>query len=415
MNQSVSKQANRGQRVSSSLRADQAHLAVWMPSWVGDACMATPTLRALRRSFPDAKITGIMTPLVSELLADEANEFSWFDDRVLFHKKARRRQAKDGNEVLSRWQLASALRKRKIDRVLLLSNAWWTAAASRLAGIKSIVGYDRDFRSLLLHDRLPVPKESGASKHSKSYKPISAVDYYLAIAEWVGCEDTSKAMTLPATHDDRARARHLWEQVGFDHSTPTIVINSNSAKDSARIWPAEHVRELAQRLAAERGFQVLLHCAPNERESANQIAADVNHPKVASMGCVEDLPLGMSRGVMELASVVVSTDSGARHMAVAMNRPVVTLFGPTIEAWTTTYNVPEVRLGVDLECRGCYASNCPLQHQHCMKRLAVAQVFNAVELQMGRSNTGSVISTMGAGSSSDGDSKASEKSKVNAA
>jgi heptosyltransferase-2 len=119
----------------------------------------------------------------------------------------------------------------------------------------------------------------------------------------------------------------------------------------------------------------LLHCGPKERESANRIVSELQHPSIASMGIWEDLPIDLSKAVLRRADLVVSTDSGPRHMAVALNRPVVTLFGPTDPAWTHTYNRPEALL----------KSQKP---QSVMADISVDEVFSAVVAQIDLGNRG---------------------------
>lgn len=339
-------------------------IAVIMPNWIGDACMATPTLRSLRQGYPDARLVGVMSSLVDELLPNAVDE-DCFDQRILVHRRGKQRVA----HSVSRSSLVRELRKSKCDAVLILPNSFWSAAVAFACRIPRRVGYRRDGRAWLLTDAIPVPKnESGPI-------PVSAIDYYLKQAEWLGCEKQSRSMQLSVTPQDQELTDRLWSKLGFSFSLPTVVINSNSAKDASRVWPRENVAELARRLATEAGLQVLLHCGPGERQSAADTVALASHPKVLSMGVVDELPLGLSRGVLQRAAAVVTTDSGARHMAVALNRPVVTLFGSTSPFWTTTYNKPEQQVYLDLDCQPCYKSTCPLSHHRCMQDIGVSQVY----------------------------------------
>src|SRR5690606_33036226 len=135
--------------------------------------------------------------------------------------------------------------------------------------------------------------------------------------------------------------------IGFTPALPTITINSGSANSIARLWPAERVQELTTRLASDLGVQVLLHCGPDDRQSSNRIAANIDSPRVASMGVAEKLPIGLSKAVLQRSAAVVSTDSGPRHLAVALDRPVVSLFAEILPQWTSTYNRPEITLVAD--------------------------------------------------------------------
>jgi heptosyltransferase II len=185
-------------------------------------------------------------------------------------------------------------------------------------------------------------------------------------------------MQLTANPADRRLADELWALAGFSSCRSTVVINNSAATAPTRVWSLERIKQLARSIAVSSDSQVLLHCGPSEREATNRWASEINLPNVVSMGILNELPIGLSKAVLERASVVVSTDSGPRHMAVAMDRKVITLYGPTDPAWTTTYNVPEIAVQENLPCRACYKAICPLQHHRCMEDIDVTRVLAAV-------------------------------------
>ncbi len=326
--------------------------------------MSTPAIRAIRRGLPDVELIGIMRPVMADLLAGT----TMLDSQLFFDKKKRA-------GLPTRAGLVSALKAAKLDTIVLLTNSLWTAAVAKLAGIPRTVGYNRDARGWLLTDKIAVPKVNDVAG-----KPVDVptIDYYLGLAEHLGCESADRQSQLVATPSDSMLADELWSLCQFDSSTATIVINNNTALDQSRLLPFDKVQDLARRLAEEHAYQVLLHCGPSEREKANQIAAEVNHPLVASMGRSKELPIGLTKAVMARASAVVSTDSGPRHIAVALNRPVISLFGPTDPFSTQTYNISETILTADLPCRPCCAKSCPLKSVLCMQDLRVESVVDAV-------------------------------------
>ena len=339
--------------------------------------MATPTLRALRHTFPASKIVGVMRPVIHDVLEQAwGDERAWIDESLLFTKKSGSK--KNGSGAGSRWSLIRRIRRSGAHVAVLLTNSLWSAAVVRLAGVRRVVGYDRDARGVFLSDRVPVPHDG------QRLRPISPIDYYLQLAHWLGCGSQlaamdGRAMQLGVTSADQFMAERLWTQVGFSANWPTVAINCGSATDPARLWPEEHVRELATRLAVELNAQVLLHCGPAERDGCNAIARSIAHPRVASMGIAEQLPIGLSKAVLKRSDVVVSTDSGPRHLAVALDRPVVSLFGATTPQWTQTYNVPETILSAGADCSDCLQAAPSGRHQHSMRDISVDRVLAAVK------------------------------------
>ncbi len=287
----------------------------------------------------------------------------WFTDQLVYSKRS----------LGSRWQLALQLRAQRPDTVVLFTNSLWTAIAAWLSGARRRIGYARDGRGYLLTDALPALKKADGK-----YAPVPAIDYYLQLADRLGCDISDRRMQLAVEAKDQALADQLYLRIGFSRSLPTVVINSSGMWGVAKVWPADKVEQLARRIVENHAWQVLLHCGPSEREAADAVASRINHPRVQSMGRVSDLPLGLTKAVMQRACVVVSTDSGPRHIAVALDRPVISLFGPTDPAWTRTYNEGEVEIGLQLACRGCWQKSCPLKHNRCMRDLGVETVYGAV-------------------------------------
>ena len=140
-------------------------IVVFLPSWLGDTAMATPTLRLLRQSLGRAVIVGVVRPGMDEVLSG----LELLDDLIVA----------DARKALGPAKAASRLVPMKFDACLLLPNSFSSAMTARLAGIRIRVGYDRDGRGMLLTHGIE-PLKRLPPKHG--YEPVSAVDYYLAAA-----------------------------------------------------------------------------------------------------------------------------------------------------------------------------------------------------------------------------------------
>ena len=341
--------------------SSRLRLAIFLPNWIGDACMATPMLRAVRDSYPNAHIVAVTNPVVAELLNGAwGKNLPWIDQYLLVHRT--RRKARSA--TIPRWRLPAHLKSQRLNAILLCTNSFWSAAVAWLSETRTRIGYQRDGRGWLLSDPLPVARSAEGK-----LQPVSAVDYYLGLADWLGCTEkiaNRKRMQLCVHEKEQELADKLWQALELRREHPTIVINSNAATKSDRVWPADKVCALSKKIASELGHQVLLHCGPGESNAANETAAAANHPNVKSMGNFPELPIGLTKTVMQRAACVVSTDSGPRHIAVSLNRPVVSLFGPTDPAWTKTYNCPELEV----------VSGGNIQ------QLEVERVYQAVEKQL---------------------------------
>ncbi len=337
------------------------NVAIFLPNWLGDLVMATPTLRAVRRHFgAAARVIGIVRPHWADVLAGT----DWLDECWLFHPRADKPQWRH-------WALIRRMRHRRIDVALLLPNSLRSAVLARLGGAKQRIGYNRSGRGSLLTQKIDSPRAGG--------KPadVPVVDYYLRLAEAIGCPPESPRLELTTLEEDERSADRVWKHLGLRAGRPVIAMNTGSANGAARFWPSGHFAALAYLVAERLDHDVLVTCGPKERGLARDIVRLANHPQVFSMAD-EPMDLGTAKACIGRTQLMVSTDSGPRHVAAALGKPVVTLYGPTPPAWSANPTVAAADLRLELPCIGCRQRTCPLGHHRCMKDLTPDMAFSAV-------------------------------------
>jgi heptosyltransferase-2 len=118
-------------------------------------------------------------------------------------------------------------------------------------------------------------------------------------------------------------------------------------------------------------------CGPKERDIAREIARRSSSDRVFSMAD-QPLDLGTAKACIRRGRIMVSTDSGPRHVAAALGKPVVTVFGPTLTVWSENPTQRAINLSLGLDCSGCRKRICPKGHHRCMRDLTVDQVFAAL-------------------------------------
>lgn len=337
-------------------------IGVLLPNWIGDVVMATPALRALRNHFgPQAEITGVMRPYVSEVLSGT----HWLDRAMYLDRRSSDRQ-------LRLFSVAKQLRALKLDLLLLMTNSPAASLLSWLSGAPRRVGFVRQpLARCLLTDRLYPPR------NRTTWVPYSALDSYLELTCHVGCPTVSKQLELGTLPADEQAASQLWRTLKLNQSPRTVVLNPGGAYGVAKHWPAEHFAQLAVRVVNELDAGVLVLCGPKERDIARRIEQQAAHPRVRSLADAE-LSIGLSKACVRRASLMVSTDSGPRHFASAFGTPLVSLFGAMDPRWSETYNPRETLLMNRLDCAPCGKRECPLGHHRCMRELEVARVWQAV-------------------------------------
>lgn len=308
------------QRAARTLR-----LLVVCPSWVGDAVMATPALRLLRERMPGIYIGVLVKPGIDEVLAG----LSLFDE---LHTAR-------GSGVMGPKFVASKVRPRRYDTALLLTNSFSTALIARIAGIPRRVGYDRDGRGVLLTDRLSAPKRPDGS-----WAVVPACLYYhRAACALLGIEGAeadalapSAALELALTEQQEARSAEVLHAAGVLEGDRVAILNPGG-NNAAKRWPVERFARVAEHLIERHGMRVLVNGAPAERDVVGAVVGGVREGlRGRCVGlCEMGITLGSLKGVVRRASIMVTNDTGPRHVAAAFGVKLVTLFGPTDHRWTT--------------------------------------------------------------------------------
>jgi heptosyltransferase-2 len=303
-------------------------LLVVLPSWVGDAVMATPALRLVRDTLPGWYVGAICRPGIDQVLAglDSLDEV----------------HVAPTTGVLGPKRVAAQLRPRRYAAALLLTNSFSTALATRVAGIPMRLGYERDGRGLLLTHRLNAPKREGGG-----WAVVPAAEYYYHAARALldvladRTVDASAAigplprharLELVATESDASKAADVLANAGIEPNAKLAVLNPGG-NNPAKRWPADRYGQLADWLLEAHGLTSVINASPAEVEIARAIqgASASNPPCLADFGG----SLAALKGVLARSSLMVTNDTGPRHMAAALGVPVVSLFGPTDHRWTT--------------------------------------------------------------------------------
>ncbi|HEY3241884.1 MAG TPA: lipopolysaccharide heptosyltransferase II [Phycisphaerae bacterium] len=333
-------------------------LLLVLPSWVGDLVMATPLLRAMRQRFPRAHIAA----LVRQNLMDLLSGGDWIDEIVPWSTV---------------FQTACALRTAKYDTAMLLPNSFRTALTVCLARIPRRIGYDRDGRWWLLTDRLRAPD---------SDRPVRMVEYYGAIAEFVGSAPPGDRLELFTDSGSEAAIEQRLGRVGFNDSQPLVVISPGASFGSSKLWLPERFAEVGDRLAEEFGAAVAVTCAAGEEPIARRVADQMRR-----CAWVFDEPvcsLGEFKALVRRCDLLINNDTGPRHIAKAFNAPVVTVFGSTDPRWTDTSYRWERQVRIDVDCGPCQQKTCPLGHHKCMTGVTVEMVVDACRALLRQRVTG---------------------------
>ncbi|MFQ5882156.1 MAG: lipopolysaccharide heptosyltransferase II [Candidatus Methylomirabilales bacterium] len=344
--------------------ADIRRILIRGVNWVGDAVMTTPVIAGIRKTFPRARISLLVTPWVAGVFEGSPH----IDEVLLYDREGRHRGASGF------LRLVQELRAWRFDMAILLQNAFEAALLTFLAGIPHRIGYNAQGRGFLLTTAVVLDRSSKGLHH---------VEYYQALLKVLGWPEGGREPTLYLSGGVEERAGELVAREGVRLDEPLIAFNPGSTYGSAKRWPADRYATLADRLVEGLGARIVLTGAPGDEPVARTVRSLARHP-----GCIVDLTgrtdIQLLAAVLRRCAVYVTNDTGAMHIGAAVGVPLVAVFGPT-DPRTTSPAGRHLLLRHPVPCSPCLLRECPIDHR-CMTGISVDEVFSSVKGQYARNN-----------------------------
>ncbi|HZT61597.1 MAG TPA: lipopolysaccharide heptosyltransferase II [Burkholderiales bacterium] len=328
-------------------------ILVVAPNWIGDALLAQPLLARLRQKHPGATIDALAPPWTAPVLR-RMPEVAEVIDAPFAHGDLK---------LAARWTLARSLRGRVYDQAIVLPNTLKSALIPFFAGIRVRTGFTGELRYGLLNR---------VHKLDEKALPLMA-ERYAQLAEEPGAPPTRPLAQVGLLVDAANLAASL-ERLELSRSKSVVAFCPGAEYGPAKRWPARYFAELATKLAAQ-GRAVWLFGSGKDAEIGEEIVRLSGGAAVNLCGRTD---LASAIDLLSLAEVVVSNDSGLMHVAAAVGRHVVALYGSSSPEHTPplarVFRI--VRTGID--CSPCYARECPLGHFKCMIELTPERVLQEI-------------------------------------
>jgi len=323
------------------------------PSAIGDVVHTLPILNLLRRRWPEARIEWVVTQACAGILEGHPQ----LDEVLIFDRKQLGRWWRDAAARRSLRAFTQDLRSRRYDLVIDLQGlfrsgwlAWQTRCPARVGFANA-----REGAWLFYTHRI----HPGTTEQH-------AIDRYLKLAQAVGAATDPVEYVFPTDDADR---QAVTQMLGSDQPYAVLIPGTNWP---TKRWPIEHFNALAAAIRREFGLRTVVAGAPSERELGEQIAESLN---LCGRTTLRQLV-----ALLERAAVVICNDSGPMHIATALGRPMVALFGPTNPVRTGPYRRDDAVVRLDISCSPCYSRTC--SHQSCLRLLQVQPVLAHVRQQL---------------------------------
>lgn len=328
---------------------------------LGDLMLVTPVLRTLRANYPQARLTLLADKKLRDLV-----EFNpHIDECLLLDKKG------EDNHPLAFFKFILKVRAKKFDLVINLHRNERASALAAFSGGGEIVGYSKPGFSLLFNHTM-------ANNHPIKHQVEAHFD---VLRNFLGVEkidDAGLEMVIPEAAQHKAE--RLWQE-SYAKEARVIAFNIGASWLTKR-WLKEYFAQCADRLI-RRGYHVAFFGGPMDVELVEACIEDMEEKDSGHLKVFTGkVSLGVLAGLLRRCCLFLTTDSGPMHVGVAMNVPIVTMFGSSPVPGFYPYDGKDVLVKTPEPCHPCRIHVCPKEgeeHMACMKKIPVDTVMAYVD------------------------------------
>lgn len=346
---------------------------------LGDVLFSRQAALSLRAAFPNARIVLLTLPYTAPL----ARLYPEVDDVIEVDTNRIRsvRGLLNPSTWTAYYRAAQALRSLRPDRTVSLSGRMASLWAF-LSGAPCVVGYaDEAFPFMLTH------KVPGGRYLERKHE----VEYVRRLAEAAGGAPVGQGLSVDVPESTMAEVDRLLADRGISPDDRVVVVHAGSINGSAKRWPAPQWASFSDALQSQAHVKTVLVGSESDSAIATQV---LERATVAPISLVGTTSVDQLIAVLSRADLVATGDSGPLHLAVALGRPLLGVYGPTDPCIHGPFQ-PRAPVAVhrrDLPCSPCYtmtaSAECPLGDPICMRLVSVEDmVASAVQLLQGSTKT----------------------------
>lgn len=332
------------------MKSDSRRILVVGPSWVGDMVMAQSLFMTLKAADPAVEID-VLAPGWSLPIMARMPEVRRGIAMPLGHGEFGLRK---------RWQLGRSLAQERYGQAIVLPGSLKSALVPLFAGIPCRTGFRGEMRYGLLNDIRALDK----------LRLPMTVQRFVALGLPPGAAQPP-ATPMPRLRADAANFARLREQFGLAADRPAVAFMPGAEYGPAKQWPLRHYGELARMLVAQ-GHQVWVLGSGKDESAGAEIAALGGQGVHNLCGRTQ---LADAVDLLEASVAAVSNDSGLMHVAAALDKPLVGIYGSSTPHHTPPLSDRAQSIYLGLECSPCFKRSCPLGHTRCLTDILPRQVL----------------------------------------
>lgn len=325
------------------------------PSWVGDMVMAQSLFITLKETQPNCQID-VLAPAWSQGLLARMPQISKTFVMPLLHGEF---------GLTARFKLGKKLRIEKYDQAIVLPNSWKSALIPFFANIPQRTGFIGEMRYGLLNDTRKLDK----SVLTMTVQRFVALGFQANI-------DLPPLYAFPNLNVTTNQQRAVIEKFNLRLTNPILVLCAGAEFGSAKRWTEAHFAEVASQKMAQ-GWQIWLIGSEKDKPVTDEIN------KLTGWKCQDfagKTNLTQAVDLLSLSHTVVSNDSGLMHVAAALDKKVIALYGSSDPKFTPPLHAEAKIVTLNLPCSPCFKRDCPLGHRECLTGILPEQITELIHL-----------------------------------
>jgi len=327
-------------------------------NWVGDMVISLPALEAVRENFPKSTLAVLARPWVIPLIKDHPAV-----DQVLPLRKGRGYLT----DIIEIIRVAGLIRRIKFDLAILFQNAFEAALLAYLGGVRFRIGYDTDSRGFLL---------SHPIKRNHKILKLHQVEYYLCILRAMGWKAKTRDPCLFIGDKDKENIGSILLSKGIEQDDLLLGLGPGAIYGPAKRWPPERFATIGDWATERWGAKVMVLGSQAEQDICRSLSQSMKHNPLNFCG---NTTLGEAMALVKRCDFFVTNDSGLMHVASALDRPMVAIFGSTDPHATGPRSQKARIVKHDIECAPCLKPKCSRDYR-CMLGIEPAEVWKEMEI-----------------------------------
>lgn len=335
------------------------------PAWVGDMVMAQSLFKVIRLREPSSVID-VLAPDWSRPILERMPEVRMAHALSIGHGTL---------QLKERYHLAQTLKQYQYDQAIVLPNSWKSALIPYFAKIPKRTGYRGEYRYGLLNDlRILDPQAF----------PLMVERFNALGFERTEMGSLHKDINKMNAFNPKLQTDPINVQTtktkfsSMKEERPILALCPGAEFGASKRWPEKQYAEVANQKLKE-GWSVWLFGSKNDILVSERIQKETQGQCLDLTGKTS---LGEAIDLLSVATAVVSNDSGLMHIAAALQKPLVAVYGSTDPNFTPPLGESSKIVRLALPCSPCFKRECPLQHHHCMQQLSSTIVLKALDEQV---------------------------------